>query len=428
MGILVGLLISAGNLYANIDNLSNMSAEWIRTGNRNAATDAADIVVYNPGGITQLPEGFMVNIGNQTLIRKPKHSYDLSIYGLAAGPESHEQDGIDWFLPNVYMTYNKDNWALFGGYYIPGGGAVVDYPDGSITTDIVGLGVVNADPLVDAYTGDYLKAESVYNTLTFGGAYQINDRVSAAFGLRYIMVQNNIKAGLTGLTDLGGGIYFETPLRVDVDEEDEGLGFVAGVNVNITPEMNLGIQYQSKVALDLESKVNQDDLGLFADGEKNARDLPGMLGLGLGYDISHRLYMEVNYSYWFQKDADWGTEGGKDISDMAGDAQSFGITASYKLTPTLLASVGTTYTDFRWKDIEGYYEANLGSYEVLYTDNWHVGCGVAWTVVDHVDLNLSLAQTLWDDKDLTSNRLGVPVEIQTENSTTIVAVGVNVSF
>ena len=424
-GAIVFLFVFSGDLYANIDNLSNMSAEWIRTGNRNAATDAADIVIYNPGGITRMPDGFQVNIGNQTLIRKPEHSYDLSLYGGAA--ESHEQDDIDWLLPNVYMTFNKDNWALFGGYYIPGGGAVVDYPDGSLTTDMIGMGLVGAG-LFNGYTGENLEAESVYNTLTLGGAYQINDRVSVALGMRYIMVRNTIKAGLTGLTDLGGGVYHPTDLQVDIDEDDDGLGFIAGADFAIAPKMNLGIQYQSKVALDLETSVNRDDLALFTDGEKNPRDLPGMLGLGLGYHISDALYSEINYSYWFQKDCDWGKDSsGRDISHMAGDAQSAGITASYRFTPRLLASAGATYTDFRWNDINGYYEANLGSYEVLYTDNWHLGCGVALTLIDNVVMNLSLGRTVWDDKDLTNSQLP-GVTIQTENSTTIVAVGFNVGF
>lgn len=418
-GVFVFIFVFTGDLYANIDNLSNMSAEWIRTGNRNAATDAADIVVYNPGGITRLPDGFQVNIGNQTLIRKPSHSYDLTPYGGEA--ESHEQDKTDWLLPNVYMTYNKDNWALFGGYYIPGGGAVVDYPDGSITTDMIGMSLMG-NAVIDGYTNESLKAESVYNTLTLGGAYQMNDMVSLALGIRYILVENNIKAGLTGLTGLG-----PVDLKVDIDDEDEGFGFVAGANINITPAMNLGIQYQSKVSLDLETSVNRDDLGIFTDGEKNPRDFPAMLGLGLGYKLSDALYTEINYSYWFQKDCDWGTDDGRDISRMAGDAQSAGITASYRFTPKFLASVGATYTDFRWKDMEGYYEANLGSYEVLYTDNWHFGCGVAYTLIDNVVMNLSLARTVWDDKDLDNSQLP-GVTIRTENSTTIAAVGFNVGF
>ena len=123
-----------GELSAQIDNLSNMSAEWIRTGNRNAATDAADIVVYNPGAITELPDGFQIDLGNQTLVRRPTHTYDSST---GSGSISRTQEGIDWFLPSVYMTYNQDDWAIFGGYYIPGGGATVDYPDGSATTEMI---------------------------------------------------------------------------------------------------------------------------------------------------------------------------------------------------------------------------------------------------------------------------------------------------
>ena len=419
---IVFFVLGAGDVYANIDNLSNMSAEWIRTGNRNAATDAADIVVYNPGGVSQLPDGIQVNIGNQTLFRNPQHSYDLGM-----GAESHEQDGTDWFLPNVYITYNKDNWAIFGGYYIPGGGAVVDYPDGSITTDMIGVGMV-MDGMFDGYDNESMKAESVYNTLTLGGAYTLNDKVSVALGMRYILVKNNIKAGITGLTDIGGGAFFETNLAVDVDDEADGLGFIAGVNVNLTPKINLGLQYQSKVNLDLETSVNQDDLGFFADGEKHRRDFPGMLGLGLGIDLSDKLYTEINTSYWFQKDCNWGKDAlDRDIADLAGDAMSVGATVSYRFLPGLLVSAGMTYTNFLWEDMDAYYEANLGSYEVLYTDNWHIGCGVAYTLVDNVVMNVSVARTIWDDKDLSNSQLP-GATIETQNDTTIVAIGFNVGF
>jgi len=419
---IVFFIMLTGDVYANIDNLSNMSAEWIRTGNRNAATDAADIVVYNPGAVSQLPDGIQVNIGNQTLFRNPQHSYDLGM-----GAESHEQDGTDWFLPNVYITYSKDNWAIFGGYYIPGGGAVVDYPDGSITTDMIGIGMV-MDGTFDGYDNESMKAESVYNTLTLGGAYTLNEKVSVALGLRYILVKNNIKAGITGLTDLGGGVFFETDLAVDVDDEADGLGVIAGVNVNLTPKINLGLQYQSKVNLDLETSVNQDDLGFFADGEKHRRDFPAMLGLGLGIDLSDKLYTEINTSYWFQKDCNWEKDAlGRDIADLAGDAMSVGATVSYRFLPGLLVSAGTTYTNFLWEDMDAYYEANLGSYEVLYTDNWHIGCGIAYTLVDNVVMNVSLARTVWDDKDLSNSQLP-GATIETQNDTTIVAVGFNVGF
>ena len=58
---------------AQLDNLSNMSAEWIRSSARNAATDAADIVVYNPAGLTSLQNGFHINVSNQFINRNPSH-------------------------------------------------------------------------------------------------------------------------------------------------------------------------------------------------------------------------------------------------------------------------------------------------------------------------------------------------------------------
>jgi long-chain fatty acid transport protein len=424
--------IGAGDLLANIDNLSNMSPEWIRTGNRNAATDAADIVVYNPGGVTELPDGYQVNIGNQSLMRKPTHSYNLGM-----GSESHQQDNTDWFLPNVYITYNKDDWAIFGGYYIPAGGAVADYPDGSITTDMIGMNLLLPNPVLggapafDTYTDEYLEAESVYHTLHLAGAYKINDMVSASLGIRYISVENSIKAGLTGVNLGLGGALPTTKYEVDVTEEGDGMGVIAGVNLNLTPSLNLAMQYQSKVGLDLETSVGRDDIHKFSDGEEKPRDLPGMFGIGLGYDFSDKLYAEVNYSYWFQKECDWGKDAsGRDIADLAGDTQSAGITVSYRFIPALLASVGATYTDFLWNDMDAYYEANLGSYEVLYTDNWHIGCGLAYTFKKDMTLNLSLARTIWDDADLTDSRVPVPggITINTNNETTIIALGFNVGF
>lgn len=55
-----GLLLSFGfatAVYAGaIDNKTNWSAEYIRTLNRNAATDYADIAAYNPAGTVKLDE------------------------------------------------------------------------------------------------------------------------------------------------------------------------------------------------------------------------------------------------------------------------------------------------------------------------------------------------------------------------------------
>ncbi|MBW1744497.1 MAG: hypothetical protein JRJ47_13875, partial [Deltaproteobacteria bacterium] len=45
-----------------IDNKHNFSAEYIRTLNRNAATDSADATVYNPAGVVRMEDGLYGNL------------------------------------------------------------------------------------------------------------------------------------------------------------------------------------------------------------------------------------------------------------------------------------------------------------------------------------------------------------------------------
>ena len=94
IGILMAGISGTSSGLANVGNLSNMSVEWIRTSNRNAATDAADIVVYNPSGLPELSKGLHLNFGNQTFIRQPKHSFTLG-----SGPKEYEQESADIFVP-----------------------------------------------------------------------------------------------------------------------------------------------------------------------------------------------------------------------------------------------------------------------------------------------------------------------------------------
>ena len=443
LGILLCVSLVPSAVYANIDNLSNMSAEWIRTGNRNAATDAADIVLYNPAGLTEMSEGVHLNISNQTLIRKPEHSFDL---GMGDGPKHYEQDSPDYLLPNFFASWNKESWALFGGIYIPGGGATVDYPDGSITTDIAGQGVLAADadpPFAkgsDVYTGfsnGCLEASSMYLTTSLGAAYKINDKISVAAGVRYIHAENTVEAeivadDLTPSADVVNSLQpgaISSTLGIDTEDDADGIGGVLGVNFNATDKLNLALNYQTRVKLHFKTKVNRDDLQMFTDGAKSRRDFPAFLGLGAGYDVSEKIYVEVNGSYWFQKDADWGEDdAGRDISDMAGDAWSAGVALAYKLTPTFQVSGGTTYTKFEWDDINGYYNASLGSLEVLYSDNWHVGVGCAWEFMENYKLNVAVAKTIWDDETIDQAFGAGTIPVATENDTTVIAIGIDMAF
>ena len=398
-------------LAAQMDNLTNLSVEWMRMPARNAASDSTDIVVYNPAALVRLAEGFHLNIGNQSLMRKPSHTYD---FGFGAGERSFSQDGIDAFLPNFYAAFTRDKWALYGGVYISGGGAVVDYPEGSISTDLVAL-MVQMSPVLDEsgqptgysygdiYPGtrQYLKASSYYLTGTLGGAYAFTDALSASLGIRYISAVNKTKMGLT-LTDSPLD-YPDQPLAFDSQDKADGLGIVLGMHFAATPKLDLSAHYESKVKLDFETTVNKDEFGLARDGETFRRDLPAVLYLGAGYRWSEKLQMLVDFNYYFQTAAKWSLilpEGGEaSWSDLAGDCYAAGFGLEYRLTERLRLSAGTVFTKFLFKDKEAYYE-RLGEFEAPKGDNWNSGIGLAYKACPRLTLNLALGATLWQDEEI----------------------------
>lgn len=404
----LALLGLAAPLAAQMDNLTNLSVEWMRMPARNAATDAADIVVYNPAGLVRLADGFHLNIGNQSLMRKPRHAYALGEVERSFG-----QDGVDAFLPNLYAAYTKGRWAAYGGIYISGGGAVADYPEGSLSVELITAMVLDTPGFPgDFYQGaqDWrLKASSYYLTGTFGGAYALTDALSASVGVRYVGAFNRTKLGLTLLSD--DPLDFpDLPLALDTKDKASGLGLVLGLHYAVGPKLDLAAHYESRVKLDFETSVVRDDLGLAADGAKNRRDLPAVLYLGAGYRWTGKLQMLVDFNYYFQKAADWGLAAeGLGWSKVAGDCWAAGIGFAYDLTGRVKVSAGTVFTKFLFADKPFYY-TRLGEFEAPKGDNWNNGVGIAFKAAKGLTLNLALGGTFWKKAAIPSV-LGVPVQV-----------------
>ncbi len=432
LGLWAAVCFPAADLFAQIDQLSNLSAEWIRLPTRNAATDATDIVYYNPAGLTQMSDGLHLNLSNQTLFRRPSHTYNLGLPGADTRQES-VQDGADWLLPNFYAAYKKDNWSVFGGIYIPGGGAVVKYPHGSVNTKFIGaLTLLNSGGLLTGFSNDYLEASSLYLTSTLGGAYAINDKISLAAGLRYISAKNETEASAVFTDALGGSHLY----KLDTEDTATGFGGVLGLNIKPDEKLNIGLRYESRIPLTFATEVNRNDfpaeLGLAEYKGRNRRDFPAAFGVGAAYQLTPKLIGEADFTYYLQQQANWGyTADGRSIADMAGDCWGLGGGLAYQLTEKLQLSTGVLYTKFQWDDIDAYYQT-MGAFETLYSDNWNLSVGCAYELRKGLKLNLGAAYTIWNDEPINyslaaENGLG-NVRVDTNNSTLTLAVGFDAAF
>lgn len=428
MMILLSLFV--GNIAsAQMDNLPNMSAEWMRTAARNASTDAADAVVYNPAGLTKLPNGFHINFSNQSLFRNPSHSYDL---GIGQGTKTYSQDGADPFIPNLYAAFHKNKWALFTGVYIAGGGGTLNYPNGSITTDLISLqALMSTGGAYDEVKGQNLKASSMYLTTTVGGTIQMSNHIAFSTAIRHISAKNKTQAGMTLTTspfDLE-----DMPLALETEESASGMGFVLALNISPTERLNISSRYESQVNLDFKTKQIKDDFGASIEGDLNRRDLPAVLAFGIGYNFSDKFRAFADYNYYFQSKADWERSSAlthdEPWATLAGDASTIAGGIQYKVSKMFTGSIGAGYTNYAWKDKAAYY-SHLGTYEVMQDDNYNLNTGFAVKASKIFTVNVGYMHTFWakNQEIKAVNADPLDVDVTVNNAMDAFALGIQISF
>ena len=384
-----------------IDNLQNFSAKYMATGSRNAATDGADIAAYNPAGIIWQKDGLTMEGDIQYLFNDFTHEYN-DIKSSERVERSQDEPSI---IPSFFTTYKSGKWGAFGSFTVNGGGGEVSYDKGNFITNIIqgkliqGVGemvpvMVNAEvtagvvqamglPVGTTYdqlpapaqaqidalvtqnlptalataipmaylTNEKIEAESKYLTLTAGGAYQFNDQISGAAGIRVIQAKKSMEAfaDTGGMGELIGGY----------DQEADGFGFVASVNFAPSKDLLFALRYESEVNLefDTEYKNNTNALGREImigfgreDNGKYDRDLPGVIGLGASWNANDKLNLNASLTYYLQEDASWyGYDTVNQVpykyEDTVDNGIDLGISATYALKNNFRISGGYIYTD-----------------------------------------------------------------------------------
>jgi long-chain fatty acid transport protein len=415
----VGLIVSSASplMAGNIDNLSNLSAEYIRTFNRNAATDSADAVVYNPAGVMEMENGAYGNLSIQYLAK----DWENTIDGVGL---SQDEPSI---IPSLFGLYKNDRWAGFAAFTIPCGGGKVDYTNGNATTRIGGWSIINlinldaGAVLYDTVKNESLEGESYYYGFTLGGAYKINDMVSVSLGARYIDAHNETKLSLQVQ-----GVAPDKTANVEYEETADGWGGIIGVNIAPTEELNIGLKYETKTSLDFEYDVKQDTItglpfGLAAgqgitDGAKHRRDLPAIFTLGISYKFTPKIRIETDYTYYFNEDADWNGD-----QNFVDNGYELGIAFEYTFNEKLKGSLGYLYT------VTGIDAEYMTASKPQLNTNSICG-GVAYEAIPGLILNFALANSFYEDASYTDTSSGTALDIEYKKNVFTVACGIQYKF
>jgi long-chain fatty acid transport protein len=396
LGIVVLILGLALPLYAGgIINKQNQSAEYIRTLSRNAATDAADAVVYNPAGVMRMQNGFYVKADVIYLEKEYSNDMPTSPSYFNLGTLESDEPSL---VPGLFLLYKQDKWAGFFAVTIPGGGGKVEYDDGNARTAVLSAlfgAYIGASPLT---ADQYLEAESVYTGYTLGGAFKISDSLSLSGGVRYVDAFQNFKGKAVGANPAHDTIY------VDIDRTADGWNYFLGMNYAPNEVLNIGFLYMSNTRLNFKADTTDtspndavsNGVG-WADGTHEREDLPGYLAVGVSYFIiPNKLRTELSLTYYLETDATFDAE----RFDGAGNSYDLGVALEYIFNPQWKVSMGYMHTNIR-----GMSEDDLLT-EAPELDANTIGLGCVWSPLDRLSITLGGIRVWYDSetKEVTDSR------------------------
>jgi len=431
--ILVFFLTGSSLLWAGgAVNKTNWSAEYIGILNRNAATDAADIVMYNPAGVMKMENGLYGNLSAHFILK----DYNNKINGT-----DFDQDEPS-VVPGLFTVYKEDKWAAFFAVSNVIGGGEVDYKDGNATTGSAGFGIINganallapvliandiplAPYLYSSIPSQNLKAEAMGLGFTLGGAYEINDIWSVSLGVRYVKSTREMEGSITvaAATPLGGPFTgANDPITADVafEEEADGFGGIIGINFSPSDALNFGLHYDTKIDLDYEADVKRDfvtpagsllaGLGI-VDGAETSRNLPAVLAAGVSYKITPKIRVESNLTLYLNEDADF-------ENSAVDNGYEIGIGVDYAVTDTLNATFGYLYTD------SGVDKAEDMTPELPELNAHTLGAGLRYQMNDKLKLTFGLGHVFYDDASFVSGTTSITYE----KAVSFVAFGMEYKF
>ena len=262
-------------------------------------------------------------------------------------------------------------------------------------------------PTPATITSQQMEAESFYYGFTFGGAYKINDMYSVSLGVRFSDAHKEAKGSIT-MDHPGPPAPLTMDHLADYEEDADGWCGIIGVNISPKDELNIGIRYESRTTLDFKQKVNDDTNNMSPlvkllpalgvnDGDSVGRNLPALLGLGVAYTINPKIKVDVNLTYYFQKDAGW-----KDSSPLTRDPSDvdngydLGIAVEYTYTDKLKGSLGFLHTD---TGIDA--ENMLPEAPELSADT--IGAGVAYEPKPDMILNFAIGNAFYKSDSFNSD-------------------------
>jgi|WetSurSiteA1Bulk_404760.scaffolds.fasta_scaffold15948_2 long-chain fatty acid transport protein len=430
VGVILLMVGLASSLQAGgIINKQNLSADYIRTLNRNAATDLADAAVFNPAGTAMMENGLYLKADAIYLNKDYTNQLPNAIgpLNLGGGTLDSEEPSI---IPGLFAVYKQDRWSAFFTVTVPGGGGKVNYNDGDARTTMLSL--PGAFGGLGTYLGgaagnpnninQRIEADAHYIGYSLGTAFKVFDSLSLGGGVRYVDAYQEFKGHAQGTTGPSNTV------DVKIERTDEAFNYFLGLDWAPIKDLNIGLTYMSNTPLNFKADTKDTSPGQavsrsvgWVDGTHEREDLPGYIGVGVSYFlIPGTLRIEPNLTYYLEKGATF--QGNRFQNSGPGNSYDIGVALEYILNPQWRFSVGYMHTE-----IKGMNSQDLLP-EAPELDANTVGLGLVWSPVERLSLTLSGLKVWYESQKTDTNSSRAPAGTEYDKDVWGVAIGLQYRF
>ena len=395
----------AGGLMTN----TNYHIAFDRMMARGATTDI-DAAYSNPAGLAWGYEGLQLSLNFQ----KPWQNRDIEWNG-----HTYEGKASAPIVPALFASYKKDRWAVSSMIGIVGSGGFVKYKQGVPTFNALMQGMLGANNITpNQYT---LDSEMKGKQYIYGGqlnfTYKVLDCLSAAVGLRanyydgyyrgHVIANNHPQLGEVA------------KLLLDVDQKGWGFTPIVSVDYHQGP-LTLAARYEFRTKVNPENETNVLDAGLgtatitammaadpagaqaklaalqaqlgaytapYQDGARTRYDMPALLSVAAGYEITPKLRATLEYHFFDDKNAKMGGDRQEELDHGTHEVL---LGAEYDINDKLTVSLGGQRTDYGLTD--GYQQDTSFA-----CDSYSIGLGGAYNITEKLRLNAGYFITLYSD-------------------------------
>ena len=347
-----------------------------------------------------------------------KNKYEGSIQNVQLVVDGQTYDASAWLNQTASTVSGLATLASTVSAQLSGTASnlqpLIDGGAGSYTlAQLEGAGYINADTRAQLETG-LLNLGVTQTTIDQMGLSTVQGTYSTAattYGEQATTLTTT-SATLSGTAEQLGDKEVET------EQTGAGITPILGVHISPNEDWDIAVKYEHKTYMNLTNNTTVDDMGLFPDGAKVSSDVPGILGIGVGYKGVDWLEAQLSYTMYLNKGVDWGYNtrylaGGEYVHrEIDKNGYELGLGLQFNLSDKFAISVGGLYGDMGVADS---YQSDFSYSNPSMT--W--GGGFKWKITDKLVLDAGFSDTFYEDQTITFQDADLGKYTETLGKTTI---------